>query len=324
MATLFSYEHIGVKDEVANSISNLAPKKFPFTATIGKKKIHNQKFQWQIDFDEKEGENAWPEDVRWSEINDDYTPTTMLTSYAQKLIVGVKVTTEAEAQSYWAGGDQMNRQAEKKARKLKRDLEYAFLNNGPAVAPTTTTGPGGVGTVSTAATMAGFKALVSSDDNGATITADPLSGAITYATSVTDQPTESDILDMLAQLWSAGAEPEILMVNETMSDVISGMQAENGLRLKVFETGDKGINFEVNTITDPLGQTVKVMYNRYMPSNTVYIYNSEDWQEAVFRAPQKEDPPKDGDYKKVILTQTSGLEHRNPWASGVIVGKDAA
>jgi hypothetical protein len=125
---------------------------------------------------------------------------------------------------------------------------------------------------------------------------------------------------MMEELWKAGATVEIIMLPAAMKDVISGMQEKDGTRVRVFENQEK-ITFEVNTITDALGNTVKVIYNRLMPAATVLFYNSEDWQEAVFRAPASEEAPKMGDYKKAILSQTLGLEHRNPWASGMIVGK---
>lgn len=320
MAQLFSYDHVGVKDEVANTISNLGEKlvkELPFTKSIGKKKVKNQKHEWQVDFDEKPSENAYPEDIDWADIDDAYTPTIMLNNYAQKMMVSVKVTAESQVQAYWADSDQMKRQSNKKARKLLRDWEYACLNNGAAVAPSKDPVTG----ESLPAKMGGIKTMISSKDGGVTIEADPLTGAVTFATSTSVTPTEQDILDMLEQLWIAGADVEIIMVSASMKDVISGMQEEDGRRVRVFENAEK-ITFEVNTITDALGSTVKVIYNRLMPANTVFFYNSADWQEAVFRAPAAEEAPKNGDYKKAILSQTLGLEHRNPWASGIIVGAD--
>lgn len=322
MATLLSYDHIGVKDEVAATISNLGEKlvkELPFSKSIGKKKIKNQLHEWQVDFDEKPGENAYPEDVDFADIDDSYTPTIMLKNVAQKFMVSVKVTGEAQAQAYWAGSNQMSRQANKKARKMLRDLEYAYLNNGKAEAPATdeTTGKAAPGK------LGGVRTMISSRDGGDTITPDPLTGAVTYAVSEAETPTEQDILDMMEQLWIAGADVEIMMVSESMKDVISGMQAStDGSRVRMFENTEK-VTFEVNTITDALGNTVKVVFNRLMPANCVLFYNSQDWQEAVWRAPRNEKAPKTGDYEKAVLSQTLGLEHRNPWCSGWLEGKAA-
>lgn len=322
MATLYSYDHVGVKDEVAATISNLGEKlvkELPFSKSIGKKKIKNQLHEWQVDFDEKPGENAYPEDVDFADIDDSYTPTIMLKNVAQKFMVSVKVTGEAQTQAYWAGSNQMSRQANKKARKMLRDTEYAYLNNGKAVAPATDAGTG----KATPGKMGGVRTMISSTDGGDTVIADPLTGAVTYKVAATDTPTEQDILDMMEQLWVAGADVEIMMVSESMKDVISGMQESTPTRVRVFENETK-ITFEVNTITDALGNTVKVIYNRLMPANCVLFYNSQDWQEAVFRAPHNEKAPKMGDYEKAVLSQTLGLEHRNPWCSGWLEGASVA
>ncbi|WP_260863382.1 DUF5309 domain-containing protein [Citrobacter sp. Marseille-Q6884] len=317
MAFLFSYEHEGVKDEFAETVANIAPRDFIFQSMIGMKKIDNRLHKWQIDFDEPASENAYKEGMKWSEVDGSETPTIVLENHCQKMAVAVEMTSESMLQAYWASGDVYDRETEKKLRKLKRDREVAFLTNGKYVqADDKNNIPGKTG---------GFKSMVSSEDGGTTVIADPLSGQKTYFTSTSTTPTEDDIITALGALWVTGAHPEVIMVNNTMATTISAMQEEGGARLKVFDgEDDKGINFEVNTITDPLGQTVKVIYNRYMPSNTVYIFNSQDWQRAVFRAPDTKETPEDGDYKKIVVVSDESLEHRNPWCSAVIEGKPTA
>lgn len=317
MAFLYSYEHVGVKDEFSNAVANLAPRDFIFQSMIGMKGIKNRLHNWQVDFDEPASDNAYKEGMKWSDVSGTETPTVILKNHCQKMAVAIEMTTESMMQAYWAEGDVFDRETEKKLRKLKRDREVAFLTNGAYVqADDKNNIPGKTG---------GFKSMVSSTDYGVTIEEDPLSGQVTYFVSATTTPTEEDIITALGALWVTGAHPEVIMVNNTMASVISAMQEDGGARLKVFDgETDKGINFEVNTITDPLGQTVKIIFNRYMPSNTVYIFNSEDWQKAVFRAPDTKETPEDGDYKKTVVVSDESLEHRNPWCSAVIEGKPAS
>ncbi|ECK9402652.1 putative phage major head protein [Salmonella enterica subsp. enterica serovar Paratyphi B str. SARA62] len=323
MAQLYSYEHIGVKDDVTNRIYNLGVQdvqRLPFSNSIGKSKASNQKHEWQIDFDEKPGENAYPEDYEYSDVVDSYTPTIPMYNYCQKLIVGVRVTTEAQLQTYWAGedDDQFSYQAKKKARKLLRDWEWACLNNGGYVAPSTDQDTG----KPTAAKMAGVQALISSTDNGVTVSADPLSGAITYATSASTTPTEDDILDMMEQLWTANATAEIMMVSPSMKETISGMQEKDPTRVRVFENDDS-ISFEVSSIKDAMGNIVKVVYHNMMPANCVFFYSSKNWREAVWQAPLSEPVPKSGGARKAIISKIATLQHDNPWCSGWIQGKPA-
>lgn len=321
MAILYSYEHIGVKDEVANDIAMLSPESTMFWSLMGKKLIDNQIHQWQIDSLDAPGENAWPENVKWADVPKDYGPTTMLKNTAQKMLKGLAVTSEAQKQAYYAGTGQLDRQSQKRTIELKSDFEWALFNNTTIIYA----GRNEDGT-SIAAKMGGVKCLISSVDGGVTITADPLKGIETYIISDSALPTEDDIKDGLKRLKTLGAKPEVLMCSMDMSDTISAMQektGENGNRVRVFENSTE-VSWEVSTLTDAFGQTVKVMFNPAMPNGSVFIFNSEDWQEAVFEAPEVIAPPKDGDSDEVIFKLFSGAEHANPWKSVWIEGKPAA
>lgn len=319
--TLWSYDHIGVEDEVAKEISDLEPEQTMFWSTIGKKKVHNQKHQWQIDSLKAPGQNAWPENVKWADIPKAYGKTTMLANFTQKLILGLAVTTEAQRQAYYAGTGQMDRQSKKRAIELKADFEWALLNNGAPVAPANDENGDPA-----PALLGGVKSLISSIDGGVTISADPLKGIETYIVSDSATPTEDDIKDALKRLKTVGAKPKILMASMDMSDVISGMQektGENGNRVRVFEDSTK-VSWEVSTLTDAFGQTVMVMFNPSMPDGSVFIYNPEDWQEAVFGEPRVKQLPEATDADEVAFVLESGVEHSNPWKSAWIEGKPAA
>lgn len=312
MATeLMSYELNGVKESIADWISNISPREFVYQSMIGKGSTTQPKFEWQVDYDEAvNDENALLEGFEFKDLDDGFTPTDVMTGYTQKMGKAVKVTGDADAQSAWGRGKESDYQATKKARALKRDLEFALLNNGKSVAEVKGTSPRMLG---------GFQSLVSSLDGGDTISADPLSGVETFIEAAADQPTSQEILDAMAALWETGAQVEVIMVSNTMSSVISGMQ-EEGNKQRIFENTPK-ITYEVNTITDALGQTVKVVYNRHMPANTVYLFNPDDWQVIMFRPPVTELQGKSGDYILSVLHMDVGQRHRNPWASAVVVPK---
>lgn len=317
MAELHSYELVGVKEEVADWISNLAPTEYPFSAMIGKAKTHNAMFEWQYDTDaQPDTDNALIEGTDYGTLDDSFTPTSMLKGYTQILAKVIKVNGTTDAQANWGRGKESNYQTNKKSRELKADLEASFLRNGKAQPEDKA--------AKVPRKLGGYLSMVSSTDGGDTVEGDPLTGAVTFKTAAGETPTAEEILAVMTQMWKAGGRPEILMCNETMSSVISGMQENtSGSRARLFENTEK-ITLEVNTITDPLGQTVKVVYNRYMPDDTVYIFNPEDWQEMVLRAPRHEPLSKVGDFERVAIVMEVGLRHRNPWASGAVVGKLAA
>ncbi|MGK3630385.1 SU10 major capsid protein [Enterobacter cloacae] len=315
MATeLNSYELNGVKDSIADWISNISPSDFPFSSMIGKDSCTQPKFEWQTDSDETvDADNALMEGFEFSDLDDTFAATVPMAGYCQKMGKAVKVTGDADAQSAWGRGKESDYQATKKARALKRDLEYALLNNGATAAEVKGVSPRKLG---------GYQSLISSTDGGATIKGDPLTGTVTLITSASAQPTAEDIFAAMAALWTTGGKPEVLMVSETMTSVISGMQ-EGENKKRVFENTPE-FSIEVNTITDALGQTVKVIYNRNMPANTVYIFNPDDWALVMFRAPQTEVQGKSGDYIRSVLHLDAGQRHRNPWASAAVLPKPAA
>lgn len=312
MATeLNSYELNGVKDSIADWISNISPADFPFSSMIGKDSATQAKFEWQTDSDETvDADNALMEGFEFSSLDDTFAATVPMIGYCQKMGKAVKVTGDADAQSSWGRGKESDYQATKKARALKRDLEYALLNNSATAAEVKGTSPRKLG---------GYKSLISSTDGGVTVKGDPLTNVKTLITSASSVPTADDIFAAMAALWTTGGKPEVLMVSETMKGVISGMQ-EGESRSRVFENTPE-FSIEVNTITDALGQTVKVIYNRNMPANTVYIFNPDDWALVMYRAPQTEVQGKSGDYIRSVLHMDVGQRHRNPWASAAILPK---
>lgn len=311
MPQLNSYELNGVKQSFAEWISNISPEDFPFQSMIGKTSTTQSKFEWQTDSDAPvDPNNALFEGFNFDDLDDTFAATVPMVGYTQKMGKAVKVTGDADAQAAWGRGKESEYQLTKKANELKRDIENAFLMNGKSQAEIKGT---------TARRLGGFKSMVSSIDGGVTVVGDPLTGTVTYLEAAGAKPTLDEIFAGMQALWTTGGKPEVLMCSETMSDVISGaMEGTN--RLRMFE-GDNAtqITLEVNTITDALGQTVRVIYNRHMPANTVYLFNSKDWESPLFRAPITEVAGKQGDFKKLVMHVDLGLRHRNPWASAAIV-----
>ncbi len=302
-----TYVQIGIKEDVADWIANLEPNLTPFYSMIGKARATATKCEWQTDSDAKPGSNA---QVEGDDFDDgDFTPTMMMSNLTQILSKVVKVSGTGDAVSLWGRGTESNYQVTKKGRELKADIEWAFLNNGAAVAGSATVGR----------KMAGISALVSVDDSGA-IAADPLSGAITQVAAAAATPTADEIISLMGEIWKAGGRPQVLMTGSDMSDTISGMQEVDSTRMRMFENSTT-VTLEVNTITDPLGQTVKVVYNRQMPAGTVLIFNPADFQELVLRAPHNVPVAKSGDYKKTAIVAEVSLRLRNPWAAGLLTPK---
>lgn len=123
-----SYDQNGKKLSFANWISNLSPQECPFTSMTGKESINQTLFQWQTDslspIDENNAQIEGHEAVAGPLQN-----TTVMSNVTQILNKVVKVSDTANATANYGRGRELQYQMEKKGKELKRDLEWALLNN---------------------------------------------------------------------------------------------------------------------------------------------------------------------------------------------------
>ncbi|QXN67750.1 major capsid protein [Mycolicibacterium phage J1] len=260
------------------------------------------------------------------------------------------VSDTANTTANYGRGRELMYQLEKKGKEIKRDLEKILLSGqartdvlADQYLTNSATDPAVVGLNDThAARKTGaFQFLcahgglaggvVDKTKNGP---ADPDTGAVTVKVAQNaSNPTtnigfdEADIFDMTLQLYTAGSEADIIMINPAHAKIFAGLQENTqGSRKRIFENTKQFI-YEVNSITDPLGQSYKIIVNRWMPTDAVYFFRSADWTQMVLRAPKRTELAKDGSYEKWMIEMEVGLRHRNPYASGVLftaAGKVAA
>ncbi|MFW3388591.1 UNVERIFIED_CONTAM: DUF5309 family protein, partial [Kocuria sp. CPCC 205274] len=65
----------------------------------------------------------------------------------------------------------------------------------------------------------------------------------------------------------------------------------------------------------------KLIPNRFMPADKVFIFDPSDWTQMVLRAPQRTKLAKTGSFEKWMIEMEVGLRHRNPFASGILTFK---
>jgi hypothetical protein len=305
MSTFVSYEQNGKKLSFANWISNLSPQEVPFTSMTGKESIAQTLFQWQTDSLAPVAENAVIEGSAAPSVQ--IGSTTTVSNITQILRKVVQVSDTANVTANYGRGKELQYQMEKKGKEIKRDLEYALLNQVTQV-------PGDAGT---ARKTAGFEGLVAL--NGV---ADADTGAIVHKdTAVAAVFTEDELFDLTYELYIAGSAANIIMFHPKHASFFSALQERNdsstGNRQRIFENTTR-FAVEVTTIVDPLGQEYKLIPNRWMPEEKIFFFNSSDWTQMVLRAPQRTKLAKDGSYEKWMIELECGLRHRNPYASGIL------
>lgn len=304
MTTLRSYDLNGKKLSFANWISNLSPQETPFTSMTGKESIDQTLFQWQVDCLEIAKSNAIKEGSPAVESN--MSSTQVKSNITQILRKTVKVSDTANALANYGRGKEIQYQMEKAGQEIKRDLEYAFLNNTLAVE----------GSATVARETAGFRGLVAPVD---AIESDTY--AVVHSHSAAPNVfTEKDIFKITYNLYLSGSDANIIMYHPKHATVFSALQeatGANGQRKRIFESTPK-FSVYVSTIVDPLGQSYSLVPNRWMPEDAVYFFNASDWTQMVLRAPARTKLAKDGNYEKWMVEMEVGLRHKHPFASGIL------
>lgn len=352
--TFVSYDQQGKKLSFAKWISMISPQDTPFVSMTGKESINQTIFSWQIDSLAKVNENN--AQIEGSAANDDtdLRPTAIRSNVTQILRKVVKVSDTANTTANYGRGRELMYQLEKAGKEIKRDLEKILLS---AQARTDVTGtyqadqyytnagvnPANIGKGDTLAARktGAFQWLCATKKDatsGAVVKGEgdadiADTGAITVQQAVWGTASashlpagsqgfdEADLFKLTLELYKAGSEADIIMINPVHAAAFAALQeTSNASRQRIFEN-TKQFVYEVNSITDPLGQTYKVVVNRWMPVDAIYVFQSSDWTQMVLRAPQRTELAKDGSYEKWMIEMEVGLRHRNPFASGILFTK---
>lgn len=343
IANLVSYELKGVKESFANWISNISPTDTPFVSMTSKEKVQNKYFQWQEDtLGAVQSNNAFAEGSDADATT--LAPTSVRKNVTQIMRKVVQVSDTASSLASYGRGKELQYQMEKAAKELKRDIEWALLNNtfayegnGPLPqdyrfsddveihSSLETSYPGqpwntGTHPLNGARRTAGFRGLVA--PKGQASVEDP--EAIVHANSTTkDVLTEEDIFKITKALYLAGAKATHIMFHPKHAQFFSGLteRAVGGAatRIMMFDGSvDTKVNKYVSCLVDPLGQRFCLIPNRFMPQNSIYFFNPSDWTQKILREPGAQMLAKTGSFDKYMIEIELGLQHKNQYASGVL------
>lgn len=307
----YSYELNGEKLSFANWISMISPDDAPFTAMTGKEAINETVTSWQTDVLAPVNTTAVLEGSDLSDDDISMGPTTTNFNYTQIFRRGVSVSDTANVVATYGRGREIQYQMEKAGKALKRDIETVLLAKESVKAAGSSTG--GTDGKGIARTMDGFYNLVNAV--GAT---DGDTGAIVHKSYATEGglPDEASLFDLTAQLYTAGSDADIIMIPPAFAGSIAGLQEDADTRVRIFENTKQFIK-QVNTITDPLGQTYKVIVNRWMPADCIYFFNASDFTQMVLRAPKRIELAKTGSAQNWMIEAELSLRLRNPSAAGI-------
>lgn len=313
MATLKTYDLKGNKQSYANWISNLSPTETPFSSMIKKEKVDQAQYSWQVDRLSAPSNTAFQEGSTF--VFAARTGTEVKTNFTQIFRQVVKVSDTTKKIGLYGRASELAYQMEKKSREMKRDLEVTMFENGV----------GNIGTSAAASKFTGVFELIAAKGAEDADTKAVVHKEHTYAKDGPATFGIEQIFDLTYNLYLAGAKADKIMVHPGHMAVFSNLVGFTTTlhTHRLFDNVDTKFNMHVGKLRDPLGQEFTIIPNRFMPVDKVLIFNENDWTQMVLREPTRVELAKTGSAEKHMIEMEVGLRHRNPFASAVLVLKEA-
>lgn len=300
MAVWTSYDQVGLAEDVSDVISNISPTKVPFQSSIASEKISARIHEWQEDSLASVADNKNLEGFTATEAT--LTATSMKSNYTQILQKTIKVSATADAVKTYGRAKETAYQLAKAGEEVKRDLENAFvgLDNDKVTGDATTARE-----MASALFMVGAaNALITDSDASAT------------TANVAGPLTETNVLTLHRTLYSAGADPSILMIKPADASIVAGFAAVSSQRIRDFGVGQKVVN-AVEVYVSPWGQ-LRIVINRFINTGFALMYDPEDWRKLTLRPWTRTMLAKTGDNEMHMLVGEFSLKLRNSLAAGTI------
>lgn len=303
-----TFSAIGNREDLADVIYNISPTDTPFQARVGKNKALGVKHEWQTDSLAAAAANAQLEGDDITSFTA-VTPTTRLDNYCQISAKNLVVSGTQDAVVKAGRTREMVYQLTKRAKELRRDMEYVLTQNQAKV----------TGNDTTARQLRSLESWYTTNTsrssglgvNGAN------GSASTAATDGTQRAlSEAMLKTVLQSVWSAGGDPDLIMAGPFNKVGISAF-AGNATRVQNPAEQDNTLVTNIDVYKSDFG-THDIVANRFSRDRTVHILTTELWAISTLRPIQTVELAKTGDSEKAMILTEYTLEARNEAGSGVI------
>jgi len=298
--TFTTFDAKGIREDLSNIITNIAPEETPFLSNIGRESISNSLFEWQTDTLAAAAANKQIEGDDVASF-DAVTATVRLQNYAQISRKTIILSATEEVVNKAGRRSELAYQIAKRSSELKRDQEFTMLNGAVAAAGSTSTARG------TASLQAFIKTNVdkASDGTNPSYTTLP-SSARTDGTVRTF--TETILKNVIQQVWTSGGTPKILMCGPVNKQRVSGFSGIASSRFNI-NGGDKPATLvgAVDIYVSDFGN-VSVIANRFQRERDAFVIDPDYAKMTVLRPYQQVELAKTGDAEKRLLLVEWGFK----------------
>lgn len=294
---------VGNRESLADDIYNISPEETPFLAAIGKGKAYAVYEEWQTDALAAASNNK-VEQGNESTIAA-VTPTVRVGNRTQISEKPYAVTGTQEVVSKAGRKSEIAYQDAKKMVELKRDVEFACLQNTTAIAAA-------AGTPGQSRGVLGWIATNTVKGTGGV---DPNPITNTAPTDGTQAALTETMLKTVAQaVWTAGGDPTMFFVPSSQRATVS---AFTGGATKFDKTEDKTLYGTVEVYVGDFGR-YSIINSRYQRQRECFLIQPNMWQLLTLRPMKGIDLAVTGDSKKRLINTEFTLKCNNEAANGAI------
>ncbi|HJD97247.1 DUF5309 domain-containing protein [Mailhella massiliensis] len=302
----------GKPRDLMDAIFNVAPTDTPFLTMCGKSAASQTLHEWQTDTLASPAENSALEGADTAAFSESYT--TELSNRTQILRKAINVSGTAQAVKQAGVNRQYAYQMALRTRELKKDVEYALLQNKVARADNGTDGR----------LMTGLPCWMQANYHGAGTKSD--GSAAACAAGTTRVPTEAMLKDLLTDVYNAGGNPDCIMmapdIRVKMSEVLSGGAT------KMERAEKKKATAVIDVYVSDFG-ALKLVPNRVQAfepfsKTCAFVLDPQYWKVAYLRPFREERLAVTGDSLKGHVLVECTLEARNDASSGVLADLKSA
>ena len=291
--TFTTFDAKGIREDLSNVITNIAPEETPYMSNIGRESISNSLFEWQTDTLAAAAANKQLEGDDVSSF-DAVVATVRLQNYAQISRKTIVLSATEEVVNKAGRRSELAYQIAKRGSELKRDQEFTFLNGAVAAAGNTTTARG------TASLGAFVKTNVDMQTNGVNPSYTTLPNSARTDGNVRTF-TETILKNVIQQVWAAGGTPKILMTGPVNKQRVSGFAGIASSRFNI-DGGVKPATIigAADVYVSDFGN-VQVVPNRFQRERDAWVLDPEYAKVTTLRPYQQIELAKTGDADKRML-----------------------
>jgi hypothetical protein len=306
--TFTSFDAKGIREELANVISNIAPEETPFTSNVGSENVSNTFFEWQTD-------SLSDVDVTPVIDGDDVasfdatSPTVRIGNYTQIRRRSMIIADNLGFQDLAGRNDEIAYQIAKRGKEIKRDNESIYTGNTARSA----------GSASAGRVTAGLGAWIATNVNKAGDGTNPtaVDGSDARNDGTQRDFTEAMLKDVMQKAYTEGGNPSVLMVGPYNKTVVSGFAGIAAQRYQAPTDGPTTIIGAADVYLSDFG-ALTVVPNRFSRERDAWCLDTEYASIATLRPVQKVDLARTGDAEKSMLICETGLKISNEKAHGLI------